>query len=56
MDILRTSSSFEQVLDRQLRIGRMEEPSADEADHLFVIRELNNVGHVLDKVINTIQN
>lgn len=56
MGILRTSSSFEQVLDRQLRKGKVEEPSADEADHLFVIRELYNVGHVLDKVINTIQN
>ncbi|PAE06355.1 CRISPR-associated protein Cas2 [Terribacillus saccharophilus] len=54
--ILRTVSSFEQVLDRQMRLGKAEEPSADEADHLLVIRDVNDLGYIMVKILNTVQN
>lgn len=54
--ILRTVSGFEQVLDRQMRLEKAEEPKADEADYLFIIRDVNDVGHIMEKVIYTIQN
>lgn len=54
--ILRTVSGFEQVLDRQMKIKKAEEPSADEADHLFIVREVNDLGFIMAMIINTIQN
>lgn len=53
--ILRTVSSFEQVLDRQMRMKKAEEPAADEADHLFIIRDINDVGQIMAMITNTIQ-
>ena len=51
--ILWTVPGFEQVLDRQM--NEASEPSADEADYLFVIRDANDVLTITERVLNAIQ-
>ncbi|MFP7171460.1 ATP-binding protein [Terribacillus sp. 7520-G] len=52
--MLRTVSGFGQILDRQM--DEAGEPSADEADHQFVIRDENDVLNIINKILSTIKN
>ncbi|MCG7345701.1 ATP-binding protein [Sporosarcina sp. ACRSL] len=53
-DIFRSASNFEQVLDRQNADSLKEDvvdPVEGEADHLFVIKNSEEVEHVIDRIL-----
>ncbi|WP_019413962.1 ATP-binding protein [Paenisporosarcina sp. TG20] len=58
-EILQTVSTFKEVLTRQqdeTNKGDVIEPEDGEADHLFVIQNVNEVHSVIQKIISSISN